>query len=209
MKIFVVINNYGGCQEADNVFGGGDPVWFELPDSSVCHEGNPFFVPDFADDFRAFPSVAYRIGRLGKSIAPKFAQRYIDGAAFAFSVVAVDLLEKLRAGALPWNPAVAFDRSCLIGNFQPYPSLINNGSLNLACAEFQSDYSADAAILPIEDIIALLSRQNTLKTGDIILSALSPAGIPLRPGTRLSASVPGMSGNLFSDTTNAIDIKIR
>ena len=48
---------------------------YEIPDSSLLRSGQPFFIPDFAGEFRAMPSAVVRIGRLGKGIAPRFAVR--------------------------------------------------------------------------------------------------------------------------------------
>lgn len=102
MKIFAVIHNYGNTSK-DSPMGTGDPAWYEMPDSSILRTGNPFFVPDFDTEFLAFPSICYRIGRLGKSIARRFADRYIDSATVAVAVVASNRLRDLREQGMPWG----------------------------------------------------------------------------------------------------------
>ena len=47
--------------------------------------------------------------------------------------------------------------------------------------------SADGMRLPIGSLIAEISRDNTLKNGDIVLAALHPTGFLARIGDRLEA----------------------
>ena len=49
-----------------------------MADSSILYTGRPFFVPDFAQEFVATPTIVVRMNRLGKCVAPKFAHRYWD-----------------------------------------------------------------------------------------------------------------------------------
>lgn len=199
MKIFAIINNY--ASEAESIFGGNEPDWYEMPDSSILRSGNPFFVPDFADEFKVYPSVAYRIGRLGKSISPRFAYRYIDGYTLAGAVIAPGLLRSLRNGQRPWTRAVSFDRSCLLGNLEPIDTLKKNEVFRFACGGHEAEYSIGALLRGVDEIISMISADNTLKNGDLILAGLSPEGLSLRPDTRLTASK--------ISETNIIDINIR
>lgn len=202
MKIFAVINNYPAAEGGGSPFGPDTtPDWYEMPDSSVVRSGNPMFVPDFAADFRAFPSVVYRIGRLGKSISPRFAARYIDAASMAVAVVAADLLADLRASGKPWTRAVAFDRSCLLGNLQPIDTFNDSGPFEIHCGDSSTTYRADALRSGIDSLISMLSADNTLKNGDLVLAALTPQGLPMKPDTRLRV--------INSSETNLLDINIK
>lgn len=183
MKIFVIINS----------------SWYMLPDSAVMHSGNPLFVPDFDSDFRIFPGVAYRIGKLGKNIAPRFAYRYLEGAAPCGVVVACNLLKQLREAGLPWTEAVSFDRSCILGNFMPIDSFINCGPVKWEAADCSVMCNPQQAEMPIEEILAAVSKANTIKTGDIIITAIAPKGIRAVPNTRLTA---------FSNSLNQILIDL-
>lgn len=196
MKIFNVINNYDGPASAPTPFPAGDPgtpLWFGVPDSSLMRTGNPFFVPDFDTDFQAFPSIAFRIGRLGKSIASRFASRYLEAVGMGVAVAAVNRLRSLRGQGMPWTPAVAFDRSCIIGNLQPVATLLEMDEILIECGEEAIMYRPASLRESIERIIERISADNTLKNGDLILAGLTPAGLPLRPGTRLTAG----NGNLL------------
>lgn len=189
MKIFAAAGAYNANPSSD-AFPGlrPAPFWYEIPDSCISRSGNPFFVPDTGSEYMAFPSAAFRICKLGKSIAPRFASRYYDEATLGFSVVALDILRTLRTEGLPWTHAVAFDRSCLLGDFIPADQFRQIPEFSISCRDLTSSYSAVYSSVGIDTIISLISADNTIKTGDIILSSLSPAGIPLSPGARLSVN---------------------
>lgn len=186
MKIFAVIRNYGQ-PVAESPMGEGDVNWYEMPDSSVLRSGNPFFVPDFDSEFQLFPSICYRIGRLGKSISRRFAHRYIDAATISAAIVATPLLGKLREDGLPWTRAVSFDRSCLLGNLEPINSFIDCEPLTVECGEHSLKYDLNSLRQSIDSLIETISADNTLKNGDLILAGLTAQGITLKPGMNFHA----------------------
>lgn len=202
MKIFAIINNYvtPGLMQAE--CGGGQIHWYQMADSSILRSGNPFFVPDFDSRFMAYPSVVYRIGRLGKSIAPRFAERYIDGIGVGVAIVAENLLAQLKAAGLPWSKAVSFDRSFLLGNLLPFDTLIDNKDFEFEISNQKINYSTDCLRHGIRDLIAAVSRDNTVKNGDLILAGLTPAGINLCPGCKITARAHSLN-------TNILDINIK
>lgn len=175
MKIFAVARNYGPTSSHSPFGEGVEPVWYEIPDSSILRTGQPFFIPDFSDEFRVFPSIAIKIGRLGKGIAERFAERYIASYAVACSVVGTTLLESLRSRGLPWSRAAAFDKSCMTGNFSD--NLTDVFRIFTDSAEIT--YRTEEIRMPVGKIISLISRDITLKEGDIILPALHPEGLRL------------------------------
>lgn len=188
MKIFAVTNNYNSPESYPSPFGPGEIDWYELPDSSILRSGNPFYVPDFDEEFRAYPSIAFRIGRLGKSIAPRFASRYIDRIGMGTAVIATSLLKQLRDKGAPWTRATAFDRSLLLGNLEAADALLEKGmNFTMSCGGEKINYDSAYLQEDIDHIISRLSRDNTLKNGDIILAGLTPRGLLLKPGTRLIA----------------------
>lgn len=183
MKIFATVRNYGGS-DAESPFGAGDPAWYEIPDSSLLRSGQPFFVPDFAREFRAFPTVVYRLSRLGKGIGARFVPRYIDAVTMGCCVVAVDLLQDLRRAGDPWCRAVAFDKCCMLGRFLPcdgFPS-----AWSVKCGGQELVYDLRQAGHDVTEMLERLSRDITVKEGDLIMTALHPEGLALRVGTKLT-----------------------
>lgn len=208
MKTFAIINNYrtkSSCAssrsdtKANSIEGGLD--WYDIPDSSILKTGNPFFVPDFAEEFAAYPSITIRIGRLGKSISARFSSRYVEAIGVGVSVVATTLLSSLRSKGFPWTRATAFDRSLWLGNLMPSDTLSKLEEIKFSCGDKTLVYRLDSLILNIYEVIELISSTNTLKNGDIILAGLTETGILLQPESRFTASTEHES--------NLIDIKIK
>lgn len=186
MKIYAVARNDGGSRQP--VFGAGEgPVWYEIPDSALLRTRQPFFIPDFAGEFRLMPTLVYRVSRLGKGIGERFAGRYIDAVAAGCAAVGADLLCELRSAGEPWCRAVAFDKCCMLGQFRPLADATENVAYRFTCGGEKLTCSADAMRLPIGSLIAEISRDNTLKNGDIVLAALHPTGFLARIGDRLEA----------------------
>lgn len=175
MKIFVIDNNSkNNCPTL--------PVsWYFLADSSLTNSGKPFFLPDFANKFEAIPVVAVKINRLGKSISPKFANRYYSEYAGGIHFRAKDLLEELRGSQLPADKACSFDRSLIMGEFLPLAigqpcdmTMTKNG-------ETVAFFSLQPLLHTMGKILQEVSGANTLKMGDLIIPAL-PEGTEIKIG---------------------------
>lgn len=215
MKIFAVIRNYdaAAARVSENapdsastaplpLFGSGAPSWYEIPDSALLRSGNPFFIPDFDTQFRALPSIAFRVGRLGKCIAPRFASRYLQEFAAGAAIVASSRLAQAREAGEPWCDATAFDRCCWLGNLQPFCTLSQYDTIRFSCGDNSINYRPAELTISAEECVEMLSRNNTLKMGDIILAALHPVGFDLEIGQRFTAGPD-------NENVNFIDIKIR
>lgn len=194
MTIYNVIDNH----KKTGAVSGQTPLnWTILSGATILQGGNPFFIPDFAKRFEARPSLALRICRLGKNIAPRFAHRYVDAVAPCINFIATDLLDSLRESGLPWTKAVCFDRSAAFGKYIPYDmDSIDSASVGLRVTS--GDGSEELLVwegkdfrIPARDVISEISRDNTLKNGDVILAATAPAGPAVEIGQHAELSLDG------------------
>jgi len=108
-------------------------------DASLLNQRKPFFVPDWAQDFRYIPCVVARISRLGRCIEEKYAHRYYDAIANGLDFVAYDLLDSQYA------QATAFDSSLCVGSW----------------IEGRKDEQIDRAIKEVSKVV-------TLRMGDLV-----------------------------------------
>jgi len=122
-------------------------------DSCLLNGRKPFFLPDWSKEIGVTDCIILRVSRLGKEIAPKFADRYYDAVAPGADFTAVDLLREAKASGQPWTKAIAFDYSLAIGAFGE-PSVFSN------------QYS-DLVLTP-EEAIAQASKVMTIRQGDLI-----------------------------------------
>lgn len=180
MKIISVLGNYGG--DASDAM----PEVYLMGDSSLLKDGKPFFVPDFATRFVAYPTVVARVCRLGKNIARKFASRYYDNFTVGLAVEAEGI-----EGAL----GRAFDGAAILGDF------VETGELPMADGGMAYDvavdgkvcFSGNTAMLQhgIDELVEYVSRYMTLKIGDYIYVSRPSEGISLDIDTRLTATLAG------------------
>ena len=193
MTIYAIVNDFLPRTHFSRIPG---DVWTIMSQAAILQGGNPYFVPDFASRFEARMALAVRIGKLGKGIAPRFARRYVESVAPAVVFVAPDLLSDLRDEGMPWTPALSYDRSLALGKFQQIPF---DGIASCECSLklFYDDgfletiHAPGLDGTPLEETVASVSRDNTLKTGDLLLIGLSASGPEVRPGCRVELSIVG------------------
>lgn len=178
MTIYAIVNNIIGEKERSCDM---PASWVLISSSGILQGGNPFFVPDFANRFEARLSLAVRIGKLGKGVAARFVARYIEAVAPCVVFVASDFLDNLRNHGLPWTQAISYDKCTALGRFikMPYENIGNcKVELSLESKECASRYLWTKEFLKpgLEETISILSRDNTLKTGDIILLGMTREG---------------------------------
>lgn len=151
------------------------PVTLSLPDSAFVRAANPFFIPDFDDSFTARPYVAYKVSKLGKSVAGRFASRYIGEVAVVLCITADTRLNALRANGLPWTAATGFDRSVMAGEFAAVN--INEPMVDMLNLHIEQEGSpaidlAAPTATRAEEAVEAVSATDTIKHGDLILVPL-------------------------------------
>ena len=189
MKIIAVGMNYAQHnKELGHTQVNTEPVIFMKPDSAILKDGKPFFIPDFSNEIHYETELVVRINRLGKNIAPRFANRYYDAVTVGIDFTARDLQRKFREQGNPWELCKGFDSSAAIGTFVPvehYKDIQNlNFNLLIDSKEVQRGCTADM-LFKIDDIIAYVSQFVTLKIGDLLFTG-TPVGVgPVSIGQRL------------------------
>jgi len=125
-------------------------------DSCLLNGRKPFFTPDWTQETGVTDCIILRVSRLGKEIAPKFANRYYDAVAPGADFIALDRLRELQATGSPWTPAIAFDYSLAIGEWME----ITNEGVN--------ELTDESYLLSPEEAIAEASKVMTIRQGDLI-----------------------------------------
>lgn len=133
------------------VYHDGQPEIVLKGDSCLLNGRKPMFIPDHTQELGVTECIILRISRLGKEIAPKFADRYYDAIAPGADFIALDRLRELQVSGRPWTQALAFDYSLAIGTFSDERLAI----------------SGDYVVSP-EEAIAQASKLMTIRQGDLI-----------------------------------------
>jgi len=188
MKIISLRDNYTSkdSQPAHNVY--------LMADSSLAKSGKPWFLPEFASEFTYHTHIVFRIGRLGKNIAKRFAHRYIDAVTVGATITASDF----NGSAI----SQAFDGASMIGDFIPIEQIddICNITASLTNGNACTEYASCNMISSIDEIIAEISKYFTLKIGDIIYSGFGDTPTTLAIGQHLTGKING---------NEVLDIKIK
>lgn len=189
MKIIAVGMNYSQHnKEMGHTLINREPVIFMKPDSALLKDGKPFFIPDFSNQVEYETELVVRISRLGKNIAPRFANRYYDALTVGIDFTARDLQSNFRAQGAPWELCKGFDNSAAIGTFLPVEEVGAVQQLHFRLTVdgrvVQHGCTADM-LFGIDEIIAYVSRFVTLKIGDLLFTG-TPAGVgPVQVGQHL------------------------
>ena len=121
-------------------------------DSCLLNGRKPMFMPDWTNELAVTECIILRVSRLGKEIAPKFANRYYDAVAPGADFAALDILREAQAKGEPWTKALAFDYSLAIGEWT-----MDNGQ-----------WTMDNYVLSPEKAVAEASKVMTIRQGDLI-----------------------------------------
>ncbi len=144
-------------------------------DSCLLNGRKPFFMPDWSEEIGVTPCMILRVSRLGKEIAPKFADRYYDAVAPGEDFVALDILREAEKEGKPWTKALAFDYSLAIGEWVTGDGLQVTG-----------DY-----VLSPEEAISEASKVMTIRQGDLIYIQAKQAPKPVQKEDVLRIEVEG------------------
>lgn len=165
MKVFAFENNYKELSNNPNI------GWFLIADSAVTNTGKPFYLPENVGRTMVSLTIAIRISRLGKCIEPKFSTRYYSEYAPALHFMLPDYGNQLRAEGFSMDAAHNFDKSLFVGDFKPLEEISN---LELKINDnTETEFCIDSLVYPLENLISVVSRMNTLKMGDLLLPGLS------------------------------------
>ncbi len=163
------------------------PAVDAIPDSAILRDGKPFFIPAWSDKWIYTPMIAFKVGRLGKNIAKKFALRYVDAVTIALRVIPKDAAESLNGIDVPKGILTAFDSSVILGEWTSLPE-----GFNAPIAIKVNDYTASSTDIfdCLSASIETLSKYFTLKMGDIILPIQSSSPeIPMIIDTSVIGSI--------------------
>lgn len=192
MKIICIGRNYSEHAKEMNSSVPEKPMFFMKPDIALLQQNAPFYYPDFSNDIHYECELVVRIKKQGKSIDPKFANRYYDQIGLGIDFTARDLQQACKEKGHPWEIAKAFEGSAVISS-----EFISTEALDLSNISFslykndklvQQGTSADM-IFSIDHVISYVSRFMTLKTGDLIYTG-TPSGVgPIQIGDVLVGKI--------------------
>lgn len=148
-------------------------------------------MPDFESRFFAVPALAAKTGRLGKCVAPRFAERYVGQLTLAAVILPESALETLARGTAPSPEMYCFDSSLAIGDWIPSDGIKDmQVTLSLTGPDGDSSASAKADVTDLYPLIAETSARNTIKMGDVMILPIPALAFEAREGVTMTLSTP-------------------
>ncbi len=183
---------------------GGDerdpPFFFQKPTDAIVVSGTSVPYPPFTRDFQYEIELVLAIGTGGANIQAEDAAAHVYGLAVGIDLTRRDVQITARKAGKPWEIGKAFDHSAPITPITPLRgALPTSGAITLA-VNGETKQSGDLAemVWNCAEIVAQLSAQYRLESGDLIYTG-TPAGVgPLVPGDRVTGSIAGV-GDILVD----------
>ena len=195
-RIYCVGRNYVShireMKEADER---DPPFFFQKPRDAIVGDGAVVPYPPDTNDFQYEIELVAAIGKDGRDIDVAKALDHVWGYAVGIELTRRDRQRDARDLQLPWEAGKSFDHSAPCGPIYPaskvgHPSA---GAITLSVngAEHQRG-DLKEMIWNVAEIVAQLSRQMLLRTGDLIMTG-TPAGVgPVIPGDVMVGAVEGL-----------------
>ncbi|MBI9053647.1 MAG: fumarylacetoacetate hydrolase family protein [Bacteroidales bacterium] len=192
MKIIAIGRNYTDHAKELNNPVPEEPIFFLMPDTTLLRNNQPFFYPDFSTDIHFEVEIVVKFDRLGKNIAPKFANRYYHEIGVGIDFTARDLQQKCKEKGLPWEISKSFDGAAPISKFislDQFDDINNiNFRLELNGQEVQKANTSEM-IFKVDELISYVSKFMMIKIGDLLFTG-TPSGVgPVKIGDRLTAYI--------------------
>jgi 2-keto-4-pentenoate hydratase/2-oxohepta-3-ene-1,7-dioic acid hydratase in catechol pathway len=179
MKIICVGRNYAAHAAELNNEVPSEPVIFMKPDTAMLKDNKPFFIPEFSSNIHYEAELVFKIGRQGKHIDAKFADKYITEITVGIDFTARDVQDELKKKGLPWERAKAFDNSAALGKFKPTDSLKDGENIRFRLernGQTVQNGESSLMIFKLPQLISYVSRYFVLKTGDLLFTG-TPEGV--------------------------------
>ena len=172
------------------------PFFFQKPRDAIVQHEAVIPYPPLTSDFQFEGELVLAIGKPGRQIGVESALDHVFGYAPGIDLTRRDRQRDAREMRLPWEIGKSFDASAPCGTITP---VITGGhcaaglmTLLVNGVERQRGDLAQM-IWNVPEIIAQLSRQVTLGTGDLIFTG-TPAGVgAVIPGDEIEVTIQGLS----------------
>ena len=165
------------------------PQFFLKPNTAVVGPNEPVTLPSWSDEVSYEAELAVVIGTICKDVPVSRVHDVVFGYTVGNDLTARDA----QRTDLQWARAKGCD------SFGPIGPAIATGldwqALSVKVAlngRVRQDYPLADMILPPARIVSLISREMTLRPGDVIACGTSLGALPMRPGMQVEVSIEGI-----------------
>ena len=148
----------------------GEVAYNVIGDNALLRNNDDFYIPAFATELSCVPQIVLRIGKIGKHVAERFAERYYEEVGVGIRFYADNLERELLATSLSPSAAMAFDSSAAIS------SMKSLAGVSLEDMIFSFELNGESVLTgkvgeisqKPEKTLAVMSEYYMLKIGDFL-----------------------------------------
>ncbi|KAG0052651.1 Acylpyruvase fahd1, mitochondrial [Gryganskiella cystojenkinii] len=160
------------------------PFFFLKPTSSFIKPGESIEIPKGCEVHHEV-ELGVVIGKEGRDIQAKDANKYIAGYTLALDMTARNLQDAAKKAGLPWSAAKGYDTFTPVGDFIPKEQIPDTNNVDLSLkidGVTKQDGNTRDMIFKIPTLIEHVSSIMKLQEGDVILTG-TPRGVgPVKAG---------------------------
>jgi fumarylpyruvate hydrolase len=170
------------------------PFFFsKQPDMLVPGGGNIAY-PGLTQNLHYEGELVVALKGGGQDVPPEKAAGLIFGYAAGIDMTRRDLQKRMQEKGKPWEIGKSFEQSAPVGTITPSSRVMDAGAIRLSVnGEVRQNSDLSNMIWSVAEIIARLSQQVSLATGDIIFTG-TPEGVgAVVRGDRLRVEIEGLA----------------
>lgn len=170
------------------------PLFFSKPGSAAINEDTVAW-PERTGELHHEVELVVAMGDGGRHLEPEHAEAAIFGYAVGVDLTRRDVQARAKEAGHPWEMSKGFDQSAPLGEILPAPGWRPHADCGIALEvndTRRQQGRLGEMIWPVAELLARLSREVTIRPGDLVFTG-TPAGVgALVPGDRVSAQVDGL-----------------
>ncbi|HEU4549512.1 MAG TPA: fumarylacetoacetate hydrolase family protein [Rhizomicrobium sp.] len=169
------------------------PFFFSKQPDMLVPGGGDIAYPGLTENLHYEGELVVALKGGGQDVPPEKAAGLIFGYAPGIDMTRRDLQKRMQEKGKPWEIGKSFEQSAPVGTITPSSRVMDAGAIRLAVnGEVRQDSDLSNMIWSVAEIIARLSQQVSLATGDIIFTG-TPEGVgAVVRGDRLRVEIGGL-----------------
>lgn len=174
------------CFTPDKI--GEQYAYYVKPDNCLLRNNNDFYIPNHTKKVEATLNIVLKINKIGKSIQPKFADRYFNEIGVGINFYATDIEKILENSNIPKDLAYSFDFSSAICKDLIDLEKINISDIHIELfinQNFIKKASLYSLLICLSECVSTYSQYSTLKIGDYIFKTVDDKRFSLHIGDKV------------------------
>ena len=195
-RVYCVGRNYAAHAREMGMDEREAPFFFTKFADTVVPSGSNIAYPPSTTDFQYEGELVIAIGREATNVTVADAMDHVFGYACGLDMTRRDLQLVAREKGRPWDMGKNFSEAAVVAPILPISAMGVNlaGKMLKLLVNGETKQESDLSLLiwSCAEIVAELSRYDTLMPGDLIFTG-TPAGVgPVTPGDRMELTIDGL-----------------